>query len=281
MIITIIGQVCIDNNISENSAYTTAGGPAIFMSKIYGKFPDVTTHVVSPYGSDFVRYIKGINIFPNKPTHDWTLIYENKSQGNMRSQKTFNRECTKPLPINPELQKIISSSNILFFTPLTSDYSIQYIKELIGYTQPNSLRILLPQGFFRSFDEKNNVIQRDFIEADAIISLFNFVIVSEQDHQQMQFITHDWAKKTHIIMTLGEKGSCHMFKNESHFIPTEQVMCKDVIDSVGSGDIFSASFGYKYYLTKDIEKSLLFANNIARQCLFYPPHNLQFVLPEQ
>ena len=281
MIITIIGHVCIDNNISENSAYTTAGGPAIFMSKIYGKFPDVTTHVVSPYGSDFVRYIKGINIFPNKPTHDWTLIYENKSHGNTRNQKTFNRECAKPLPIKTELQKIISSSHILFFTPLTSDYSSQYVKNLIEHTQTNSLKILLPQGFFRSFDEQNNVIQRDFIEADAIIQLFDFVIVSEQDHQHMKSIIQNWAKKTHVIMTLGEKGSCHMYRNELDFIPVEQVRYKDVIDSIGSGDIFSASFGYKYYLTKNIKKSLLFANNIAQQCLFYPPHNLQFVLPEQ
>lgn len=280
MKITIIGHVCIDNNISENSTYTTAGGPAIFMSKVYEKFPDVTTHVVSPYGDDFVRYTKGINIFPNKPTNDWTLIYENKSYGNTRSQKTFNRECAKPLPIKTELQKIISNSHILFLTPLTSDYSSQYVRSLMKHTQPNSLKILLPQGFFRSFDKKNNVIQRDFIEADAIIQLFDFVIVSEQDHQNMQSIIRNWSKKTHVIITLGEKGSCHMYRNELDSIPTEQVEHEDVIDSVGSGDIFSASFGYKYYMTKKIKKSLLFANNIARQCLFYPPHNLQFILPK-
>jgi len=57
---------------------------AVFI-KIYKKFPKVLVNVIAPYGIDFLTYTKEINIFPKKPTGDWTLIYENKSHGKGRS----------------------------------------------------------------------------------------------------------------------------------------------------------------------------------------------------
>ena len=81
-------------------------------------------------------------------------------------------------------------------------------------------------------------------------------------------------------MTQGDKGAQYFSQNTSLMVPVDPVDPKDIVDSVGSGDIFSASFGYKYYLTKDVKKSLEFANNIARQCLFSKADNLQFMLPE-
>ena len=280
MNISIIGHVCIDNNISEHTTYTTAGSPAVFMSKIYKKFPKVLVNVIAPYGIDFLTYTKEINIYPKKPTGDWTLIYENKSHGNKRNQKAFNREYTKPLPIENKLKKIISKSDVIFLAPLIPDYSSQYVKNLLKTARSNCLKILLPQGYYRSFDKENNVIQRNFIEAKSIISLFDFIVVSEQDHRNIKGLVQRWSEKTHVIMTLGEKGSSCFYKNEFIHRSVEKVKLEDIIDSVGSGDIFSASFGYRYYLTRDITKSLEFANNIARQCLFYPANNLQFSLPD-
>ena len=280
MKITIIGHVCIDNNISESVTYTTAGSPAMFMNKIYKKFPDVLTNIIAPYGRDFETYTKAINIFPKKSIGELTLIYENKSQGNLRTQKALNREYAKPLIIDNELKRIVAESDIIFFAPLTPDYSVPYVTELIKFTQESCLKILLPQGYYRSFDQENNVIQRDFIEAELILPLFDFVIVSEQDHKEMEIISKKWSEKIKVIMTLGDKGVGYFYKNESIVVPVEKVEAEDIVDSVGSGDIFSASFGFKYFLTKDIKKSLEFANNIARQCLFYSADNLQFVLPE-
>lgn len=278
MNITILGHVCIDNNISESITYTTAGSPALFMDRVYKKFSDVSPHIIAPYGMDFLPYIKQVNIFPKKPTTDWTLIYENKSHGNIRSQKVLNREYAKPLTIDTKLRNIVAKSDVLFFAPLTPDYSDTYVESLMKLTQPDSLKILMPQGYYRSFDKNNNVIERDFIEAKTIIPLFDFVIVSEQDHKNMKEIVEKWTKITQVIMTLGDKGSSYFHENNYIFESTEAVKLEDIVDSVGSGDIFSAAFGYKYYLTKDIKKSLQFANAIARQCLFYPANNLQFTI---
>ena len=207
------------------------------------------------------------------------MIYENKPQGNIRTQKALNREYAKPLAITEELQKVISELDVLFFAPLTPDYSSQYVARIMKSAKKSALKILIPQGYYRSFDREDNVIARDFREAEELIVLFNFVIVSEQDHKDMETIAKNWAKKTRVVMTLGDKGTAYLYKNEFFIAPVKPVKPEDIIDSVGSGDIFSASFGYKYYLTKDVKESLQFANNIARQCLFYPSSNLQFRLP--
>ncbi len=89
-------------------------------------------------------------------------------------------------------------------------------------------------------------------------------------------IVRAWSKKVKVITTLGYKGSQYFYKSRSILVKSEPVKVKDIVDSVGSGDIFTASFGYKYFLTKDIKKSLEFANDISRQCLFYPVNDLRF-----
>jgi len=277
MNITIIGHVCIDNNVSENAEYTAAGSPAIFMEKVYRKFSNVSVKIISPYGSDFLPYLQDVIIFPYKPTCRKTLIYKNNSLGNIRSQKAFNRKSAKPPIITIELKQIISQADVIFFASLTPNYSSRYVSNIIKLTKRNSLKILLPQGYFRSFDKKNNVIQRDFKEAETLISLFDFIIVSNQDHKDIDKFTQNWAKVTNVIMTLGSKGSLYLNKNKSLLMPVEPVKEKDIVDSVGSGDIFSAAFGYQYFLTKDVKKSLTFANDIARQCLFFSANNLKFV----
>ena len=144
----------------------------------------------------------------------------------------------------------------------------------------NTLKIFLPQGYYRSFDSEDRVVEREFIEAEELIPLFDFMIVSEQDHRDMVSIAKDWSKNTQVIMTTGDKGAQYFSRDTSLSIPADPVNPKDIVDSVGSGDIFSASFGYKYYLTKNVKKSLEFANNISRQCLFYKADNLQFTLPK-
>ena len=280
MNITIFGHVCVDNNISEQATYTSAGSPAMFMAKIYKKFPDVDCHIIAPYGSDFLTYIKDISIYPKNATGDKTLIYENISKGNIRSQKALNRNYARPLHITDELKKNIANADILFFAPLTPDYTVEYMKTVMQAARAETLKILIPQGYNRSFDSENNVLPREFIEADELLSLFDFVTVSIEENAYMQEIVKKWSQNIRVIMTLGDKGAQYTYKNEKVIVPVKPVKIEDIVDSVGSGDIFSASFGYKYKLTNNIDASLEFANDIARQCLFFKPDNLQFTLPE-
>lgn len=274
----VIGHVCIDTNRSESIAYTGAGGPAIFISKIYHRIPGVDLTVIAPYGKDFLRYTRDLTFYPRKPISGKTLVYENFSKGNIRTQKAKFLEYAKLLPINKEIQRILQRADLIFVAPLTPDFTPLYLKDLFEEVK-TSIKILLPQGYFRSFDQ-DNVIKRDFIEDKEIVPLFDFVIVSDQDHPDMKSMSKKWSSKTNVIMTLGDKGAVSIYKGKKIFAPTRPVKVVDIIDSVGSGDIFSASFGYKYYQTKDIKKSLLFANDIARQCLFSPASDLKFEISD-
>lgn len=279
MNITILGNVCIDHNISEHVSYTCAGGPAMFMAKIFGQLPNnIKTQIIAPYGHDFVRYLKNIYIYPNKPLYEKTLSYRNTFNKSIRTQKAINREYTELLPITDELMRLIYDSDVLFVAPLTPNYSVQYVRQLMQLARKDMLKILLPQGYYRSFDSSGNVYQREFKEAEDILPLFDFVIASELDHFVMEEYAKKWAQITQVIVTRGDKGARYYSKNDSLIVPVNPVKPEDVVDSVGSGDIFSAAFGYKYFETKDIKKSLEFANNIARQCLFYKADSLKITL---
>jgi sugar/nucleoside kinase (ribokinase family) len=77
---------------------------------------------------------------------------------------------------------------------------------------------------------------------------------------------------------LGDRGALYLDKKTKVLVPTDPVKPEDIVDSVGSGDIFSASFAYKYFLTKQIKESIVFANTVARQGLFYPADALKFTI---
>jgi sugar/nucleoside kinase (ribokinase family) len=261
--IAVIGHACIDRNISKHGSYTAPGGPVIFIAKVFNKLPKINIKIIAP---------------STQLNQNETLIYENISKGNRRFQKAFNLRYAKPVPINNRLKKIVSESDVIFFAPLTPDYRPSYISSLLNKTKKNAVKIISPQGYYRSFDKNNSVIQREFIEGDDILPLFDFVIVSDEDHKNMEQIARIWSKKIKVIVTQGYKGSKYFYKNRSILVKSDPVKIEDIVDSVGSGDIFTASFGYKYFLTKDISKSLRFANNIARQCLFFPANDLRFTI---
>ncbi len=279
MNITVVGNVCIDSNESEKASYTSAGSPAMFMSKIFNKLPDVAFNIISPYGPDFLEYISKASLLPNNPTSEKTLVYENKSRGNERTQKAYNTDSADQLVLGEQELEILNKTDLLYFAPLVPSFSLNLIQQIIAESK-QALKILLPQGFYRDFDDENNVIQREFVEENNIVPLFDVVIVSIEDHAQMQEIVARWSQQVKVIMTMGDNGAKYIYKGEEKNISVDKVPVEDIVDSVGSGDIFSATFGYKYFLTKNVEESISFANNIARQCLFYSADNIQFELPK-
>ena len=64
------------------------------------------------------------------------------------------------------------------------------------------------------------------------------------------------ANKKKFIITLGNDGAKYAGK---HY-PVE---AKETIDVSGAGDTFVAAFAYEYSKTKDVEKSIIFGNNMC------------------
>lgn len=281
MNITILGHVCVDHNFSEGATYTSVGSPSLFIARIFKGIPQAHANirVITPYGQDFNSYQHGLTLYPRTPSNQKTLTYENRSKGNLRVQKAYNRDQSEPVTLDDELISVIQSSDIIYFAPLVPNYPVEYIKSALSYVKDTALKILLPQGYYRDFTDDDEVYPRAFAEADELVPLFDFVMVSEQDHHEMLATAKRWSRDTKVILTIGEKGALFFEDGTSFLVGTRAVPLRDIVDSVGSGDIFSAAFGYKYLQSHDIYGAMKFANAIARQCLFSKAENLRFILP--
>lgn len=277
MKITIVGHVCIDKNTSENSSYTAAGSPAMFMDKIFKQFPDNQVTIVAPYGADFLEYMGDTRLYPEKPVGAKTLQYENISKTGIRLQKAHHREEANPVLVDTAIKRILSSSDIVFVAPLMPNFTPEYLRNVLSYASSGTLKVLLPQGYYRDFDHEDNVRVRPFTEADEILPFFDVVILSEQDHSDMFALAKEWVSKYNItaIITLGEKGAVAIAAEKVMQMPTRAVPEHEVVDSVGSGDIFSAGFSYRYQQTHDLKEAGRFANELARQCLFYTSNDIK------
>lgn len=279
MNVVVLGHVDIDYNQSENSSYFTAGSPAVFINKVYAQIPDTKTVVIASYGKDFIKVKGELPLVELENIPEKTLVYENVSKNNERTQKAYNRENALPPQLNKKEKAILSSSDICFVAPILPNFSEDYLREAFSNLKKTSLRVLIPQGYYRDFDEQDNVIAREFSE-ENILNMFDLAIVSDQDGENMLKKAKEWVKKygALVIVTTGKDGAVAVTKDGNIKMPARTVEEKDIVDTVGSGDIFTAAFACKYYLTKNIEKSGKFANEIARQCLFFTPDNIKIDL---
>lgn len=277
MNILVFSQVCIDHNVSEGAEYTAAGSPGMFMAKIFTLFDDVDFTVVSHYGRDFKQYLGNIAIYPREPVSAATFIYENSTKSGIRTQRGLLRQFASPVEIDENLKELIQKADVIIFAPILPNYSTNYIGEIVSYKKEGAVTILLPQGYFRDFDREDNVIEREFVEAADIMPLVDIVIVSEQDHPQIEPMVIDWVKtgKTTALVTLGPGGAEIIQKGGRQLVAPLEVVAEDqIIDSVGAGDIFSASFIYHYMKTRNMPKSVESGNMVAGKSLFYTPDQL-------
>ncbi len=280
MEICIFTTVCIDRNVSENSSYTAAGSPAMFMNKILKQFSDCNVSIVTSYGPDFVQYLAGVNIFPSQPNTDKTLVYENVSKSGLRTQKAYNLENAFAVDLDSSIINILRQADVVIFAPLKPLYTKEYIQSVTANLKPDALKVILPQGFYRNFGPDNKVQPRDFAEAKEILPLMDIAVVSEQDSPTMFAEAKDWALNMNIIpiVTLGEKGAVAIKGKEEIMLPTVPVPESEIIDSVGSGEIFTAAFIYEYKQSGNLDESGKFANAVARQCLFYKSSEIKIDL---
>lgn len=276
MRVIVLGHVCIDHNLTEHAEYTSAGSPAMFISKIFKNLPDVDLTIVARYGEDFVQYTEGVHFVPRKPLNIRTLVYQNTVKNSVRIQKAFHRATALPVEMNNTVRSLIKSADLIVVAPLLPNFTERYIKQVKRNANPQSVRVLLPQGYFREFDEEHIVKQCQFREEDQILRHFNFVILSDEDHPQAVSLAKRLVKKNvTTLITKGAEGVDIYSKKNIQRVATNPVHTEQVVDSVGSGDIFSAGFIWKYFQNEDIIEACKFANSIARKCLFFTPDQIE------
>jgi D-beta-D-heptose 7-phosphate kinase/D-beta-D-heptose 1-phosphate adenosyltransferase len=81
-----------------------------------------------------------------------------------------------------------------------------------------------------------------------------FVKINELEYKNSTSIP------SNLIVTLGDKGAMYKTHYDEMYYGTKSA---EVADVCGCGDTFLSALSYQYLLTKDIEKSILFANIAA------------------
>lgn len=230
----------------------------------------ITPVIVSNYGPDILPYLPEVHMVPEEPNQEQTLVYENDTRTVPRIWKAHNTDFAEAPRLTPEVIEVIQEADIILVGTLLPNYSPEYIQELLGYARPTALRVLCPQGYFRTIEADGLVTPRDFIEAPDIVPLFDLVIYSEEDHPRAFAIADGWLKytdNTRIVVTQGEKGASIVAKDGTTAMPTTPIAPEEIVDSVGCGDIFDATVTYVYYQTKDLQKAVQTAHVAAAKKL--------------
>lgn len=105
-----------------------------------------------------------------------------------------------------------------------------------------------------TWESKFSIIDSKRKMTSNLITCFDFIKLNESEYQRANINEHHLKK---ILITLGSKGAKHM--NKVYPSPDP----KETIDVSGAGDTFTAAFTLKYLQTKDVEKSILFANEMS------------------
>lgn len=269
MKIAIFGHVCIDRNTSESGSFVGAGSPAMFMHRIFSQLPDCNVTIVSPYGKDFIQYMGMSRFYPETPFPGETMTYENTIVQGARTQRCLNHKQAKPVAIDDAVTQIIRAADAICVAPLAPNFPPAYIAQIASAKKWNTEITLLPQGYFRQFDADNAVQIREFVEDTDIIPLVDAVIVSDADYTDTRAVASTWASQTtaHVVMTQAEQGATLFSGADVTEVPTSPVATRDIVSSIGAGDIFSAGYIYSHAKFHDPKRAVAFGNALAGQCL--------------
>lgn len=129
--------------------------------------------------------------------------------------------------------------NQFFNIIIVSDYNKGFLNDSI-------LKELCGMGGVTILDSKRKLTQ-------DIINCFDFVKLNEQESINNKELT----ELDNVLITLGSRGT--MYQGIVYPSPNPQ----ETIDVSGAGDTFTSSFILKYYDTRDVKTSIIYANEMS------------------
>lgn len=266
--IVILGHVCIDENVIEGISYSSWGSPAMYIAAYYAREYGLRTHIVSEYGIDFTKYIYTFALMAIPPRSNDTLIYRNLVQNGHRTQYCPNPENSPPVELSDSVVNIIKMADILIIAPDIPNYSDVYIRQAVSHAKQNCKKILLPQGLLRKID--NTLIRRGTLNDPSILELFDAVIISDEDIDDVQQMAMIWSEsftKTTVVVTREKHGADLFHKGKLLTVPTHSLSRQEIINPIGAGDIFSAEVAMKLFEGETMERSVQSAHRSTAKIL--------------
>jgi bifunctional ADP-heptose synthase (sugar kinase/adenylyltransferase) len=232
MKILVVGESCIDKFVYGKIERLCPEAPVPVLKPIevitnFGMSLNVVKNLKS-LNSDLI-----INVMTQEKEITKTRFVEKKSNHIfIRVDEGENEKCDR---LNIEKLENIGEYDIV----IVSDYNKGYLSndDILHIGRNSKLSIL---------DSKR-------ILNDEIIDAYTFIKLNKEEFYRNKHLKN----KKNIIVTLGQQGAIIDKKNYKIKKPLE------TIDVSGAGDTFVVSFILKYYKTKNISKSIKFANKMA------------------
>ena len=139
--------------------------------------------------------------------------------------------------LTPDQKKTISESDIV----IISDYNK-------GYLSNSMIETISKIANFVVIDTKRILEHKSVEHAD-------FIKLNSMEYKNNKSLADEFPQK--FIITKGRDGV--KYNGKKYESPKPQ----DTIDVSGAGDTFTASFTLKYFLTKDIDESIMYANEVC------------------
>lgn len=133
--------------------------------------------------------------------------------------------------------------------------------EVFGCFSDESLICVMPQGFFRQWDETGLISFAEWSPPEALLRRINVLVLSELDVPDPDALVRDWRHLVEIlVITHAEHGATVYQGDEQCHYPARPAR---EVDLTGAGDVFAAAFLFYLHETGDPCQAAGFANIAA------------------
>jgi len=230
---------------------THLGGTVAF-SGLTGHAFGLKTGIITSYAENFNTDLLN-NLWVFNVDSEKTTTFKNISDG--VHQEQFLSHIAEP--ITKDLLPIFQyPPAILHLGPVANE-----VDPAILDAFPNSLKCLTPQGLFRRRNQDNKVQLQPWDQWKKYLSITDAAVISIEDVQKDEEIISKMASTTPVfVVTENYHGARVYWNNDARFFNAPEVK---YLDDTGAGDIFAASFFYRYYMTRDPWEAGRFAVKLA------------------
>lgn len=258
------GKLCIDRNSIDGVEQPVApGSPAYFVAHALEGF-GLKALVVSPRGEDYDDTWLGVDVYPPEPRGGQTLTYENNYWEGVRELVAKGVEVAVDVGAEEVPDELVDGVKVLVVAPLDPNLGVEEVEKIIAKAGKRVIRMCLPQGFFRRFGEEGKVYQGEWEEAEAMLRLFDYVVLSEEDGEDIDGLAEEWSQvggkrnRARVVVTRAEKG-CSLYEDGER-INVGAYPVEKVVDPVGAGDVFAAAMLYALANDESLGEACDFAN---------------------
>ena len=254
----VIGNLTKDIIRAKGKEVVTFGGTASYAS-ITAKKLGCDTHVLSRGNHELDEWIKSL-------TSQGIKIELEGSENISHFVNDYSGDVRKQFWISDAGKidfKDLGKMDIIHIGPILNEITLDCVKKARKNAKLLSLDV---QGFLRSSDKKRVIMKfwderAEFLKYVDLVKVNRFesgFVSKKTSYEEICEELLELGPKV-IELTLREMGSIIMEK-ETYKIPPYQTT---LIDRTGSGDVFSSAFAIRYFETKDILDSGLFASAAA------------------